>query len=115
MLLQFASSLVLLCGLYFVLANSQPSCSVADEELMKQKRIQGLRASILAQLGLKEPPPMPETPTVVPQAVLENFRIVSQMTNLMEQERGKQCNSQDFYAHPVTSFVGSIHGERERI
>ena len=112
MLPQFVPSLVLLCGLHFVLASSQPSCSATDEEMMKQKRIQGLRANILAQLGLTEPPPIPETPMVVPKSVLENFRVVSQMTNLMEQERGKQCNVQEFYAHPITSFVGSINGER---
>ena len=115
MSLQFASTLVLFCGLHFALANSQPSCSAADEEMMRQKRIQGLRANILAQLGLSEPPPVPTTPMVVPQAVLENFRVVSQMTNLMEQERDKQCNSQEFYAHPITSFVGSINGERDKI
>ena len=111
MLHQLAPSLFLLCGLCLTLANSQPSCSAVDEEVIKQKRIQGLRASILAQLGLTEPPPIPETPVVVPPAVLENFRVVSQMTSLMEREKDKQCNTQEFYAHPITSFVGSISGE----
>lgn len=103
--------MLLLCALYVARANSQSSCSVADEELLKQKRIQALRSSILAQLGLTEPPSIPQTPIVVPPDVLENFRIVSQVTNLMEEEREKMCQSNEFFAQPITSFVGSMNGE----
>ena len=78
--------------------------------MLRQKRIQDLRMNILSQLGLTEPPPIPASPTVVPPEILDNFRVVSQITSLMEEERDKQCNSKEFYAQPITSFVGSING-----
>ena len=109
MVLKLTKSFLFVCS-YFALANSQSSCSAADEEILKQKRIQDLRLHILMQLGLTEPPPIPATPRVVPPEVLDNFRVVSQITSLMEEERDKQCSSRELYAQPITSFVGSING-----
>ena len=91
-----------------VSVRSQSSCSIADEEALKQRRIQAIKASILAQLGLDEPPSVQGTSPYSDPEVVRDFRVVSQMTELMEEAREKMCQSSEHLAQAVTSFVGSV-------
>lgn len=108
-MLQMLNHTIFLLLAVTTLAHSQISCSVADEQLLKQRRVQAIRTNILAQLGLTEPPPKRAKPTIVAPEIIENFRTVSHMTSLMEQERDKVCQSKELLAQPIISFIGTMN------
>lgn len=85
-----------------------PTCSVTDERILKRRRIQGLRASILAQLGLNELPKI-NTSQPVPREIQETYDvIVAAGSSLRGAARAQACESREIYAQPVSAFVGSI-------
>lgn len=100
-------ALLLLLSLIIKVAVPQ-LCSVQDEELLKRRRVQGLRAHILAQLGMKEPLPIMNATTPKPE-ILEAYKALTEATEAREREREK-CQSDEFlnFAQPVNSFVGTI-------
>ena len=115
-------SLMLACLMACLLAASVPSvhpqsCNLGNAELLRQRRMRTLRASILAQLGLNEQalstpnvtstPPSSETDAVV----METYRALRSASASLEREREKKCHSEDFFAKPITSFVGSMTPE----
>lgn len=78
-----------------------------DAELMKQRRIQTLRNSILAQLGVSDPDQnTDEEPLPGEEAMKETFNALRSASASLEREKERRCHSEDFYAKPVSSFVG---------
>lgn len=82
-------------------------CSLQDEELLKRRRLQGLRAHILAQLGMKEPLPKVNRTKPSPE-ILEAYKALTEATASMEREKEKTCQSDEFFAQPINSFVGTM-------
>ena len=72
----------------------------------------------MAQLGLSDrqlrnttdPTPSPEE-----EAVIETFQALRNASASLEKEREKKCHSEDFFAKPVTSFVGLMSPEGKHI
>ena len=94
------------------------SCNLNNAELLRQRRMRTLRTSIMAQLGLNgQPTPVPtSTPNVTSappnsEAVLETYRALRSASASLERERERKCHSEDFFAKPITSFVGSMTPE----
>ena len=85
------------------------SCMLNDAELLKQRRLRTLRNSILAQLGISEPPtniatePLPEE-----ESMKDAYIALRSASADLERENERRCHSEDFYAKPVTSFVGTL-------
>lgn len=78
-----------------------------DAELMKQRRIQTLKNSILAQLGVTDPGETTEDePLPGEEAMKETFNALRSASASLEREKERRCHSEDFYAKPVSSFVG---------
>lgn len=106
--------LLLLLSISCLLPQAQAqSCSVADEKVLKRRRVEGVRANILNQLGLTEPPAVNRTN--VPREILETFNALAAASASLAQERTQSCESNTIYASPVTAFVGSIEGGECRI
>ena len=89
------------------------SCNLNNAELLRQRRMRTLRANILAQLGLSEEPTVTPNITETPpnsetDGLLETFRALRKASASMERERERRCHSDDFFAKPITSFVGSM-------
>ena len=89
-------------------------CSIADEKVLRRRRIQGLRASILAQLGFKELPNV-NTSIPIPADIAETFRVITAASGSLGQERSRTCESQETYAQPISAFVGSIEGGKSEL
>ena len=88
-------------------ASSSNSCLLNDEELMKQRRIQTLRNSIMAQLGVSDPAPEGgDEPLPDEEEMKETFHALRSASASLEREKEQRCHSDDFYAKPVSSFVG---------
>ena len=107
-MLQILNRTLFLLLVTTALARSQSSCSAADERVLKQRRIQAIKMSILSQLGLSEPPPKPTEPLIIAPEVIQDFRAVSQMTSLMEREREKSCRITEHYSQPIISFAAKM-------
>lgn len=97
------------------------SCSAGNSELLRQRKLDTLKANILAQLGFIDLPPAPnateeETVTENPQneAVREAFHVLMNASKSLDAAREKQCGSRDFYAKPVSSFTGIMSPEGEQ-
>ena len=98
---------LLLVAVYFGAVNSSSSCQLNDVELMKQRRIQTLKNSILAQLGVSDPSPGTDTePLPGEEEMKETFNALRSASASLEREKEQRCHSDDFYAKPVSSFVG---------
>jgi hypothetical protein len=90
-------------------ANSTASCLLDDAELMKQRRIQTLKNSILAQLGVSDPSPEADgDPLPGEEEMKETFNALRSASASLEREKEQRCHSDDFFAKPVSSFVGVI-------
>ena len=100
---------VLLASFSFV---QSQLCSISDEKVLMSRRMQGLRASILAQLGLQEPPIRPNVS--VPHVIRETFAALTEATGSLAQERSRVCESEEIFAQPITAFVGSIEGGKQK-
>ena len=98
--------LLLLLSLIAKIAMSQ-LCSVQEEEMLMRRRLQGLRAHILAQLGMTEPPPRMNITTPKPE-ILEAYKALTEATDSIERKKEKTCQSEEFYAQPINSFVGTM-------
>jgi hypothetical protein len=97
----------LLVAMWFGAVNSSNSCQLNNAELMKQRRIQTLRNSILAQLGVSGPSPANNTePLPGEEEMKETFNALRSASASLEREKEARCHSDDFYAKPVSSFVG---------
>lgn len=105
-------SLVLVAKLVLPQPTSCPAS--ADEEALKTRRIQGLRAHILAQLGLSEPPKMVNF-TKPSQEELETFREITAASKKYDSRTQGHCNSAGFFASPINSFVGTVENISEGI
>ena len=96
-------------------ACSQLSCSTGDPKVLQDRRIRALRANILAQLGLSESSVLPNAtaPPITPeeQAVMESFNALRRASASLGRERERKCQSDEFFAKPVTSFVGMMEPE----
>lgn len=78
-----------------------------DAELMKQRRVQTLKNSILAQLGVTDPgESTDDEPLPGEEAMKETFNALRSASASLEREKERRCHSEDFYAKPVSSFVG---------
>ena len=89
--------------------HSSSSCLLNDAELMQQRRIQGLRNSILAQLGVSDPGSEASSePLPGEEEMKETFNALRSASASLEREQERRCNSDDFYAKPVSSFVGVV-------
>ena len=69
---------------------------------------------------MSEPPAVPDeeemiaaTPSPQNEAVKEAYHVLTNASKSLDASREKQCNSQDFYAKPVTSFIGLMSPEGE--
>ena len=94
---------------------SQSSCSTGDPRVLKDRRLRTLRTNILAQLGLSDSNLLPNA-TVEPitpeeQAVMESFNALRSASASLGRERERKCHSDEFFAKPVTSFVGVMAPE----
>lgn len=101
--------IVVFASLLLIMISNQAAsqvCSFADEELLKQRRLRGLRASILAQLGLTEAPIVNKT--APSPGIMEAYKAISEANPVLERARDQKCQNNDFYAHPVNSFVGTM-------
>ena len=97
----------LLVAMWLGAGNSSNSCQLNDVELMKQRRIQTLKNSILAQLGVSDPAPQANTdPLPGEERMKETFNALRSASASLEREKEQRCHSDDFYAKPVSSFVG---------
>lgn len=87
---------------------SQPTLS--DEQILKQTRLQALATSILAQLGLAQPPSKPNNNLPVSPEAKEKFDLVNQVVNFMAQDQQTgSCQSSEFFAQTVTAFAGTLN------
>ncbi len=97
--------------------SQQQGCMLNDAELLKQRRLRNLKTNILAQLGISEPElqqNVTATPSPAPaedEAVLETFEALRNASASLEKEKERKCSSEDFFAKPVTSFVGLMQPE----
>ena len=92
---------------------------LSDGQLLKQRRVQTIKSNILAQLGVSEAAVKKNTsllqdeePLVVTYYALRNT------SEGLERERERQCQSRQYYAQPVTSFIGILtyaNGERSKL
>jgi hypothetical protein len=102
----------LLVAMWFGAVNSSNSCQLNNAELMKQRRMQTLRNSILAQLGVSDPSPANNTePLPGEEEMKETFNALRSASASLEREKETRCHSDDFYAKPVSSFVGFMSDE----
>lgn len=90
-------------------------CSNTDEAFLKQRRIESLRANILAQLGMTDlseemngTNTTEEPPSEEDENVRQAYEALVNATKGLENTRSKACQPQDFYAKPVTSFIGTM-------
>ncbi len=99
--------------------SQQQGCMLNDAEMLKQRRLRNLKTNILAQLGISEPElernkTASQTPTPSPaeeEAVRETFEALRNASVSLEREKERKCSSDDFFAKPVTSFVGLMQPE----
>ena len=90
-------------------ASSSSSCMLDDVELMKQTRINALKNSILAQLGVSEPDQSADSePLPGEEEMMETFNALRSASASLEREKEQRCHSDDFYAKPVSSFVSVV-------
>jgi len=67
----------------------------------------GLNEQALSTPNVTSTPPSSETDAVV----METYRALRSASASLEREREKKCHSEDFFAKPITSFVGSMTPE----
>ena len=90
------------------------SCNLNNAELLLQRRLRKLRANIMAQLGLEEEPTGTPNVTSTPpspvemEAAMATWNALRNAKASMEREQERKCRSDDFFAKPVTSFVGTM-------
>ena len=85
------------------------SCLLNDAELLKQRRLRTLKNGILAQLGLSAPPAFNASVSLEgEESVKATFNALRSASASLDKERESRCHSEDFYAKPVTSFVGLV-------
>ena len=100
---------LLLVALWCGGVDSSNSCQLNNAELMKQRRIQTVRNSILAQLGVNDPSPANNTEPLPGETEMkETFNALRSASANLEREKEQRCHSDDFYAKPVSSFVGFV-------
>lgn len=74
---------------------------------MKQRRVQTLKNTILAQLGVSDlEQDVNSEPLPGEESMKETFNALRSASASLEREKEKRCHSEDFYAKPVSSFVG---------
>lgn len=111
--------LAITCLLAVAVHTHQQGCMLNDAEMLKQRRLRNLKTNILAQLGISEPElqlnrTASQTPHPNPaeeEAVLETFEALRNASVSLEKEKERKCSSDDFFAKPVTSFVGLMQPE----
>ena len=90
------------------------SCNLDNAELLLQQRLRKLRANIMAQLGLEEESTNTTNVTSTPpssaemDAAMATWNAMRSAKTSMEREQERKCRSDDFFAKPVTSFVGTM-------
>lgn len=104
------------CNLYLVLLvsyllvprwSSANNCNGMDLATIRELRVEHLRNSIMAQLGLNEVPtppvPYPVDDSELDPEVLNSYYQIVNATYAPE-----KCTTDDFYAKPIHSFVGQL-------
>lgn len=81
--------------------------SGADEKFLIQRRLQGLRATLLAQLGL-ENTNITVTNTTVSKEQMDTFIALSEASKSLQEEDQRSCQAEEIYAQPITTFVGTV-------
>lgn len=102
------SVLAVLVSISFVYSQQSCPLSVADERFLKERRLQSLRANILAQLGMTQTTPRANKTRTIPQDVMQTFQVLSQAKSSMEEERDRKCQSDEFFAQPITTITGTV-------
>ena len=100
-------------------ARSQ-SCSGSDAQVLRSRRLNTLKANILTQLAPALPDDYREVTTAPPtpeeESVVETFNALRNASLSLERTRERKCQSDDFFAKPVTFFLGSMAPEgKDRI
>lgn len=110
MVAKIATLLVILTlsALSSVLSQSGCPLSGADEKFLIDRRKQVLRASLLAQLGLKNTSSFPAVNRTVTKEQLDTYLALSEAAASREEEKQRQCQSEEIYARPITTIVGTI-------
>ena len=86
--------------------------SGADEKFLIQRRLQGLRASLLAQLGLTSTSNISMANRTVSKENMDTFLALSQAADSLEEESDRKCQSEEIYAQPITTIVGKVEDSK---
>ena len=108
------SVLAVLVSISFVYSQQSCPLSVADEKFLKERRLQSLRANILAQLGMTQTTPRANKTRTIPQDVMQTFQVLSQARSSMEEERDRKCQSDEFFAQPITTITGTMEDSKKK-
>ncbi len=105
-------ALFLLLGSLALVCESS-NCSASMLEELRQVRLEKLRENILAQLGYTEDPVAGEGDVVLPLTAEEeqqDLMVEREYFDLINSSfsESKKCNADEFYAKPITSFIGTL-------
>ena len=107
--------ILILLRISTVFSQQQSGCplSGADEKFLIQRRMQGLRANLLAQLGLTSSnvPPSAENVTLTKDQ-MDAYLALTQAASSVDAERERRCQSDEIYAQPITTIVGEINDSK---
>ena len=110
-LLQLLTIILLLFSLTLVCRSSRNCSASHGLEEIRELRLKQLRTNILAQLGFTDPPTVQEPDeddhTPSPEVEKEELELFQQFNDSFSGANLEhKCTSDEFYAKPITSFVG---------
>ncbi len=114
--MQLTYYILILYRISTVISQSTPqsACplSGADEKFLIQRRMQGLRASLLGQLGITSTNVSIPTNLTLSRDQLDIYSALTQAASSMEAERERRCQSEEIFAQPITTIVGEIQDSK---
>lgn len=112
MVAKLATLILALSSIGSVLSQSGCPLSGADEKFLIERRKQALRATLLAQLGLKNTSFPTVTNRTVAKEQLDTYLALSEAAASRQEEKQRQCQSEEIYARPITTIVGTIDNSK---
>lgn len=99
-------------AVYTCRVSSNGCAAYQEDEELRKARLEQLKGSIMAQLGFAKPP-VPETDDEVIPATLEEEKVqnktIEEYWDMLEGTTSHpKCRTDDFYAKPISSFIGSM-------